>query len=90
MDNGRFRDLETNGPHGRAKLFTSFRLSDDINFGGQHLDFVLVKNTRLCQFDGHIERSLAAKGWQEGVRPLFFDDLGYHFHGNGLDIGTIG
>ena len=71
-------------------MFTVLGLFDHIGAGADHLNAEFIENTVTVEVHGGVQPRLAAKGRQQGVRPLALHDLGNDFPGDWLDVGTIG
>ena len=76
--------------HGVLKALAVLRLADGLGGGAQQSHAVLVQNALFMEVHGHVQPGLAAQGGQDGVGPLFLDDLGHAGDVEGLNIHVVG
>ena len=79
----------TDGLHGVLEALAVLRLADGLGGGPQQADGVLVQIALLVEAHGQIQAGLSAQSGQDGVRLLFFDDLGHRGDVQRLDIDVV-
>ena len=67
-----------------------FRLLDGVDFGADQFDSVAIEDAGFGQFDGEVQRGLAAYGGEQRVGAFFGDDLFEIGAAERLDVGAVG
>ncbi len=81
--------VEANALHRLIKALAIFCFINRIGGGADHGDAKLLQHALTFQFQRTVQRRLAAHGWQNRIRALFFNNLANDFPVNRLNIGGI-
>ena len=78
------RAIQADGLHGLVETRTVFSFVDGVSVGADHFYAELLEHAFALQVQCAVQSCLAAHGWQQCIRTLFFDDLG-----NGLPLDRL-
>mmetsp|Transcript_36585 Transcript_36585/g.79850 ORF Transcript_36585/g.79850 Transcript_36585/m.79850 type:complete len:442 (-) Transcript_36585:1351-2676(-) len=74
---------------GLGEELAVFSGDDGLDRCAQHLHVVLGKHALLLKLDGAVQRSLAAEGAQNAIRPLPLDHLCHKLDIDGQEVDTV-